>query len=510
MSDVERFMAVFEGSSLAHGQTTIGNTRRNGKTEAKSSVVREPLTLEKITEHLEGKAGIGSIPINSDNNCKFGAIDVDTYPIDHGAIVKKAKRLKLPLSVCRSKSGGAHLYLFFEEWFPASEIREYLIEIAATLGYSGCEIFPKQDKILVERGDVGNFINLPYFDHENTMRYMVDEAGDSLSLPEFLDWVDKHKVKLTDLDQLLARPEDALFGDAPPCLECMLNNGVPEGYRNKTLFQTGVYCKKKYPDGWQPELESINQQHFKPSLGAIEVVQIQEQHERKQYGFLCNDEPFKSYCNKSLCKTRAYGINDGGMVELPNISGLTILLSEPRLYFLDVDGQRLELSTEQLQVPLQFQRQCMEQLNYMPPTPKPSEWQKMVNELFKGATQIDVPEELTIGGQFKDLLRQFCTSRIRAMSPEEIVLKRPWTENGKTYFQISGLQEYLVNQGFNKLTRPQIQERLKDLNNNQESHGVFRYKDEKGNWKSVRAWCVPEFKDEEVELPEGDKYEAPF
>ena len=195
---------------------------------------------------------------------------------------------------------------------------------------------------------------------------------------------------------------------------------------------------------------------------------------------------------------------------MPSISGLTILLSEPRLYFLDVDGKRLELSTEQLQMPIQFQRQCMEQLNYMPPTPKPADWQMLVNELLKGASQIEVPEELTVGGQFKELVRQFCTSRIRAMSPEELELKKPWTENGKTYFKIAGLQEFLVNQGFTKLTRPQIQERLKELNDGQECHGFFKYKDEKNAWKNARVWWVPEFQEDEVELPEGEKYEAPF
>ena len=36
MSLTDRFIAAFKGSDLAHGQTTIGNKRRNGKTDAKS------------------------------------------------------------------------------------------------------------------------------------------------------------------------------------------------------------------------------------------------------------------------------------------------------------------------------------------------------------------------------------------------------------------------------------------------------------------------------------------
>ena len=32
-----------------------------------------------------------AIPINNDNKCKFGAIDIDEYPIDHAEILKKLK-----------------------------------------------------------------------------------------------------------------------------------------------------------------------------------------------------------------------------------------------------------------------------------------------------------------------------------------------------------------------------------------------------------------------------------
>ena len=494
MSDVEQFLSLFQGSNTGYGKTIIGNKRRNGKQEAKCQTVRESLTVEVMTEHLEGKTSVGAIPIDENNNCKFGAIDVDDYPIDHGELVRKVKKFKLPLAVCRSKSGGAHLYMFFVEWFPASEIREYLTEIAALLGHSGCEVFPKQDKILSDRGDLGNFINLPYFDEQNTLRYMVNEKGQAISLKGFLRWTGKNKVRLTDLDNLLARPEQMPFADAPPCLECMLNDGIPEGCRNTTMFQTGVYLRKKFPEGWQKEMEAVNQTTFNPPLPAIEVVQIQEQHEKKSYGYLCTQEPFKSYCN--------------GENEKPQISGLTILLSEPRLYFLDVDGQRLEISTEQLQIQLQFQRQCMEQLNYMPPAQKANEWQTLVNDLLQNATQIEVPEELTLGGQFKELVKQFCTSRIRAMSPEEMEMGRPWTDKNKTYFKLKGLQDYLVNQGFSKLNRPQIQQRLKDLGG--DFHGVYRYKDDSDKWKGVRVWWVPEFEYEEIKLPEGENYEAPF
>lgn len=513
MSIAERFMAAFEGSTLAHGQTQIGSTRRNGKTEAKSFLVRKPLTNELVESHLAGGKGVGAIPINKENNCKFGAVDIDTYPIDHAELVRKLAKLKIPMAVCRSKSGGAHLYMFFAEWFPASEVREYLIEIAATLGHSGCEIFPKQDRIISDRGDVGNFINLPYFDSQQTTRYMVDAEGNDVDLETFLLWVESSRLTMNDLSNLQTgvSTDEGPFATGYPCLQAIMSIGVVEGTRNTTMFQVGQNLQKMYPDGWKAEMEAINQLYFDPALAATEVAGIQKELEKKQYGPKCKEEPFHSYCNKRLCISRPHGISKQGAVDLPHIGGMTILLSEPRLYFLDVDGKRLELTTEQLQMPIQFQRSCIEQLNFMPPTLKPSDWQMLVNDLLRSAATIEVPEELTVAGQFKELLQAFCTSRIRAVTPEEVELGKPWTEDGRTMFKIKGLQDYLINQGFNKLTRPQIQERLKNVNNDHECHGTFRYKNERKDiWGSARVWWVPEFKDKEIELPEGEDYEAPF
>ena len=95
MSYAERLMTAFEGSTVAHGTTTVGRIGRNGKAEADSRIVREPMTVEKIQEHIDGVQGVGAIPINEDNMCKFGALDIDTYDLDHKSLTKKIYKLKL-------------------------------------------------------------------------------------------------------------------------------------------------------------------------------------------------------------------------------------------------------------------------------------------------------------------------------------------------------------------------------------------------------------------------------
>ena len=104
MNSAEKFMAAFQGFGAAHGQTQISNERRAGKQKAISKIVRKPLTLELIQSHLDGRQGVGSIPINENNLCKFGALDVDEYPLDLVGLDRRLRELNVPCVVCRLKS----------------------------------------------------------------------------------------------------------------------------------------------------------------------------------------------------------------------------------------------------------------------------------------------------------------------------------------------------------------------------------------------------------------------
>ena len=500
MSDAARMLAAFVGSTVAHGTTKVGRVGRTGKAEANSRIVREPLTEDKVQAHLDGGLGVGAIPINEDNQCKWGALDIDQYDLDHKGLQNKINKLKLPFVHCRTKSGGAHLYLFLDQFYDAADIREYLTEFSVALGFSGCEIFPKQDRILSERGDVGNFINMPYHNAEETMRYAFNEKGEALELSEFLDKVESSRVSMSHLEGLQFSGKRKYFTDGPPCLEHIFADGPISSERNKTLFNCGVYCRKKSADDWVNEFEDMNRKLFTESLPSGEVQNLQKSLNKKDYGYTCNDEPFKSHCDVVLCRTRKYGVNGGDTVDMPTIGGLTILMSEPRLYFMDVDGHRIELSTEQLQSQLLWQRAVMEQATLMPPTVKSQDYQAMVARLMSEATRLDAPEELTIAGEFKELVRAFCSSKIHAIEPAEMSMGKPWTEDGLTMFKLSGLQEFLRQRHFNHFNRAQIQEQLKKINGTENCHGHKNIYKEDGSRTSIRVWWVPEFEDEEIPL----------
>ena len=108
--------------------------------------------------------------------------------------------------------------------------------MAVALGHSGCEIFPKQDKILSERGDVGNFINLPYFNAELPQRYCFNKKGEAMELEEFIEYIQKIKVPISKLEKTSVSGKRKYFTDGPPCLEHLFANGPSSEDRNKKLF----------------------------------------------------------------------------------------------------------------------------------------------------------------------------------------------------------------------------------------------------------------------------------
>ena len=146
---IEKFKNIFEGLDRAHGVTIVGESNGNGtKIKGKSFVKREPVTDELWQKHLDGKDSLGVIPINDDNKCKWGCIDIDSYAgFDHQKLINKIKQFKLPLVVCRSKSGGAHVFLFTKDYVSASLMQDKLNEIRSVLGYGGSEVFPKQREL---------------------------------------------------------------------------------------------------------------------------------------------------------------------------------------------------------------------------------------------------------------------------------------------------------------------------------------------------------------------------
>jgi len=197
MSLIINFLTLFSGLDRAYGVfNTTGEVTDKGKAKGKAFTKQGTVTAQLWDDHLSGKQRLGIVPIKDSSECLFGAIDIDEYQINIEKICQVIENLKLPLVPCRSKSGGLHCYIFCKEPIPAEIIRDKLADMASSLGFAGVEIFPKQDK-LASPEDVGNWINMPYFDHERTMTYGI-KNGKPLSTEDFITYAHLQAVSMDD------------------------------------------------------------------------------------------------------------------------------------------------------------------------------------------------------------------------------------------------------------------------------------------------------------------------
>jgi hypothetical protein len=481
-------MMLFAGYTKAHGVYQLtGNERpdEEGKIKGKAATVAREVTVELISSHLAGKQGVGIIPINEESKVKFAALDIDFYQnFDLEALNTRVQEAKLPLVLCRTKSGGAHLFLFLRDWTPADLVYRRMREFAAFLGYGDCEVFPKNTKILAERGDMGQWINIPYFDSSKTLRFGYNHLNKPLGLENFLDYAHSRAISEDMLVAVNLDVVDRLPG-GPPCLQHLTSKGFPKGTRNQGLFNLGVYARKANPDGWKADLEDFNRRFMDPPLTNEEVQAVVKSLEKKEYAYTCKAHPIQPFCNQTKCRTCKHGVG-GNPLGLPRLGTLTKLCTEPPIWFLEVEGGgRLELSTDDLQSASAFQHRCMDVLNIMPGIPKRDTWQEIIANLLRDVVIVEVPREATPCGQLWIHLEEFCTSRVSGKTCDDLLLGKPWTSDGRTHFRLKDLMAYLDRIGFKEFKMNRVAMYLHDWGAEKGFHNI------KG--KGVNVYVVKEF-----------------
>ena len=194
-----RMADLFRGFSGGYGTY---DARLLGKAEGKQKVrqfmVKEPPTIDLFKAHLSGQTPVGIYLLDDNEQLSFGAIDIDVYPIDLGALANRLDEMSLPLIVCNSKSGGAHVYVFFESPQDPAETIDVLKAIADAIGYPGVEVFPKQAKR--PSGGYGNYINLPFFGHPS-LEYACYTPEGEMGLSAFLDLAEFSRTTTANLNR---------------------------------------------------------------------------------------------------------------------------------------------------------------------------------------------------------------------------------------------------------------------------------------------------------------------
>lgn len=499
----ERFYERFLGLSRSHGTYALGDKLKadqKGKMTGPRKTVHEPVTPDLWEKHLKGTYAIGVVPIREDSTCHFGAIDIDDYNIDIRALNERVRKLGLPLIVCRTKSGGAHLYLFTKEPVPAELYRKHLSAWAVALGYPGVEVFPKQSKLANDHDPVeantGNWINMPYAGGEFSNRYALDpKTGDALTPEEFLKTATE--MALDDADALEAvEPEidevlDALRG-CPPCMTRGLARPERFGdWDNNMAFNFAVYCKFRYGSGWDDKFIYLCQTHLNEPPDHHQLRATINSVSRKDYFYGCRQEPIVSLCDKKACKLCEFGLArkaEPGADNLGFSMGEVVkLLTDPPTWIVTVNDMRLEVDTETFMDQKRFITEVAKKLSLWPDAVKPRIWKETVAQRMVESSEVEVPEDATREGQLWTHLAEFCTSKVTAREFDEVLLGKPYTDEaaGETYFQSAAFFKYLQQNRVSGVTERDLWRFF--------SRKGARYVFKKIKGKGANLWVIPAF-----------------
>ena len=516
-----RIMELFAGSETLHGTHGEPELDENGVKwgiKRTARTLKGPATEELWQDHLSGKKPLGVIPIRNDSTCVWGSADIDEYDVDAVEVVGKVEAQKLPLVPCRSKSGGLHLFMFTSEPISAELMQGVLREIVATLGFAGCEIFPKQTRIMVEQGDQGNWMVMPYYggDFGGKLRfqYGLKKTGAEMTAEEFATAAEKKRMtaaEVADLRARLLRPASASggkkgkgkgggnnksdhstepFHNGPPCLQHMAKGGFPDGGRNNALFHIGVFLRRAHPDDWQRRLEDDNARFMRPPLPSDEVRSVIRSLEKRGYEYTCNNQPMASHCNSVICRSRKYGVGAGGAY--PVIESMSKLLSEPPLWFIQIPGSRIVMENDDLTNYRKFHNACL--------AGHPSvcfklisdkEWVAIISEAngrMKEGDMIPAPPEVGRGGIFKEAVHNFLTNRTVGDKKEDLLRDVPWedVEGERFVFTMKSMEDYLKREQIHpRFTRREIANRLRDDMGGKDTMLSIK------SVKNKRVWEIP-------------------
>jgi hypothetical protein len=477
-------MRFFTGNKSAHGVHDYKYSKKGEKEKGKSYTKIKPVIADLYSDHLCGNMGLGIIPITG-TTCKFSVLDVDVYGVDLSHVIDLIYKYNMPLVPFRTKSGGLHLYIFYAEHIKAVKAIQYMNYFKQVLGLDQkTEVFPKQASL--NNGKVGNWINLPYFSHEDTKQYLINPYHKELTLEEAL----KHINKMVQTEEKVIEIMHNLpLNDAPPCLQYIYLLGETE-YRNNYLFSLAGYFKAKYGDDFEFKLMDANS-NLKNPLPTDEISKtIISAHKKKDYTFKCNEDPIVAFCQKGECKHRKFGIG-GDEISMLSFEELIKYATDPPFYDWRVNGKSLKFYSEvDIIKQGKFRVLCFRELHVLPNRLSDRVWTKIINRALENLVikDINAEDDISPGTLFKEFLTEFLEHQTNAVKKEQVSVDRVYKDKKmKCYiFKPKNLLNFLIShKQFRYYGPTQMQDKLRELGGQPERYYISK------KVGAVRVWSLP-------------------
>lgn len=433
--------------------------KSNDKVQGEAYFKDIEVTEMLYEKHLEGKKALGICPIDSENKCKFGVIDIDSYGVDYRHIINTIYDNNLPLLPFRSKSGGLHIYLFLKREAQAKRIIDALESVCDALGLketytsrgkTKVEIIPKQARLAP--GGHGATITIPYFRCNKPKSFLFGPNMSELSAESAIKAI---RAQTTSLDDLAEALKQLPFADAPKCIQTILLGPSLEkdSGRNNFLFSCAVYLKKKHGDKFLEKLREINALLIDP-LDDVSVQRTYQSVSENEYNYKCKDIPCQQFCNRGVCSKREFGVGkDKGHFTGLEYGSLVRYKSEEPYYVWELknmDDTEYKKVTFKNATQLMDQRffaaMCIDNLNFAPIMLPNVEWAKILTSCLKNVKEetVAITSDTSSLAEIKSAFYEYLSQkRTRREMPYQIKLGLVHAVGDDLYFTHKGFQEYL-------------------------------------------------------------------
>jgi hypothetical protein len=193
--------------------------------------------------------------------CSWGCIDIDATSDTHAGqgtedeVLDYARSLQtvlhvqsIPSWIERTRSGGAHVWVFADTWCATADMRHCLQAAEEIADVPTDSPFPKSESL---QGPPGNFVRLPYWGarRHSDRQVILDDDGKPVSLEDFLHASNMQRAKIADIKAA------ALLKHAP------MDTSLHPTLRNSRDGRLWGRLKTMYEDG--PPAEA-----FRPNQGS--------------------------------------------------------------------------------------------------------------------------------------------------------------------------------------------------------------------------------------------------
>lgn len=483
-----------------------------------------PVTEQTFKDHLNGKQGLAISPLldlppkNGNvrrNMCFFSVIDIDVYDTNYTELVRRLYKVGYKFAPFISKSGGLHLYFFFQNPESAdAAVRElkrivekfglHKIYANGSTGASKVEVFPEH--VIRKPGVHDKCVFLPFYGSglpEGSEQLMLTTEGTLLDIVKAIEIM---PTMFTSVKEITKTTDELPYSDAPFCIQMLLlSGGLTEGSnRNEFLVTAAIYLKTKDGAAFEKSsLEEMNEDWLGDPIEQKEIDGMFKSVSTKDYQLAgrCSKQPCASVCDKQLCKLREYGVGKSGsknMVSTVEFGKIYRVLTETPYYMwearmagtqeykmLRIDGAENLLNQKTVQ------KACIDTLGQVPPTVSAFNWETTLNGCLANIEDLPAPKatDTTEMAALRDLFMRYLTNgQATNKLPHTVRLKQVYYAEGHYYFMTDGLMSYLTVNKFT-LGRTNLREQLIGYGCQE---GSVKYVTGAGVEKVIPCWVMKE------------------